>query len=90
VDTLVEMDRPIFVLVVVVAGHSISIQMEQKRLDGSTMENAKLNLWMIIYKNIILLNITLAAKNPNVVLLFLPFCVFCRTFLVKFYSTVYF
>ena len=43
VDTLVEMDLPLMV-VVVEGGHSISIQMEQKHLDGSKMENAKFNI----------------------------------------------
>ena len=43
VDTLVEMERP--VILVVEEDHSISIQMEQKHLDGSNTENAKLNLY---------------------------------------------
>jgi len=41
VDTRVEMA---VCMVVVVEDHSISIQMEQKHLDGSKMENVKLNL----------------------------------------------
>ena len=45
VDTLVEMDRTIGVRLVVEEDHSISIQMEQKHLDGSNTENAKLNLY---------------------------------------------
>ena len=43
VDTPVEMDRPVIIFLVVEEDHSISIQMEQKQLDGSKMENVKLN-----------------------------------------------
>ena len=42
-DTLVAMDRPIGIILLVEEDHSISIQMEQNHLDGSMMENVKLN-----------------------------------------------
>jgi len=44
VDTLVEMDRSLMIMLVVGEDHSISIEMEQKHLDGSKMENLKLHL----------------------------------------------
>jgi len=43
-DTLVAMDRPIGIILLVEEDHSISIQMEQNHLDGSNTENVKLNL----------------------------------------------
>ena len=44
VDTQVEMDRLIMKFPVVEEDPSISIQTEQKHLDGSKTENVKLNL----------------------------------------------
>ena len=44
VDTLVEMDRPMMIFLLVEEDHSISIQMEQKHSDGSKMGNVKFNL----------------------------------------------